>query len=355
LDIRIFKQVPRLIFGRASFNKLSEILSGYRNSGYILFVVDHIHKKNGLIESIPSEKNDLILAIDTSSHEPTTDQVDKLRNHILDLKEGKIPAFIVGIGGGSALDISKAISVMLTNDGSSRLYQGWDLVKNESIPKMAIPTLSGTGAEASRTAVLTSENKKFGINSDKSMFDLVMMDPDLIDDVPHGQRFYTGMDCYIHSIESIEGSFINSFGTAYAKESLELCEKVFLKQGGTNDDLMVASYLGGASVANSEVGVVHAMSYGLSLVLGYRHGIANCIVFRQLEEFYPKYVPTFMKMIELNNIKLPENVTAGISDEKLYAMVKMTHKMERPLTSALGDNWQEILDEPKIKDLYLKM
>ncbi len=51
---------------------------------------------------------------------------------------------------------------------------------------------------------------------------------------------------------------------------------------------MVASYLGGLSVANSEVGVCHALSYGISLVLGYHHGIANCIVFNQLEEYYPK-------------------------------------------------------------------
>jgi 3-deoxy-alpha-D-manno-octulosonate 8-oxidase len=355
LDIRIFKQVPRLIFGRGSYSKFPEILSEYRNGGYIVFVVDHVHEKNGFLKSVPSEENDLVFAVETSSHEPTTDQVDGLRDQILDSKESQTPSFIVGIGGGSAMDISKAVSVVLTNAGSSRLYQGWDLVKNESIPKMAIPTLSGTGAEASRTAVLTSEDKKYGINSDKSMFNLVMMDPDLIESVPSDQRFYTGMDSYIHSVESIEGSFINTFGTAYAKESLELCEKVFLGQGGTNDDLMVASYLGGASVANSEVGVAHAMSYGLSLVLGFRHGIANCIAFRQLEEFYPKYVPVFMEMLELNGIVLPERVTEGISDGQLSAMIKMTHKMERPLKSALGDNWKEVLDESKIKDLYLKM
>ena len=355
MDIRIFKQVPRLMFGRGSYSKFPEILAEYRNGGYIVFIVDHVHEKSGFLESIPSKKKDIVLPVDTSLHEPTVDQVDGLRDHILDFKEGQTPSFIVGIGGGSAMDISKAVSVVLTNEGSSRLYQGWDLVKNESVPKMAIPTLSGTGAEASRTAVLTSEDKKYGINSDKSMFNLVMMDPDLIENVPDDQKFYTGMDSYIHSVESIEGSFINTFGTAYAKESLELCEKVFLRQGGTDDDLMVASYLGGASVANSEVGVAHAMSYGLSLVLGYRHGIANCIAFRQLEEFYPKYVVVFKKMLELNGIELPERVTKGISDGQLSAMIKMTHKMERPLTSALGDNWKEVLDESKIKDLYLKM
>ena len=163
------------------------------------------------------------------------------------------------------------------------------------------------------------------------------------------------MYCFIHGVEASEGSYINTFGSAYAKQSLELCTKVFLKQGGTNDDLMVASFLGGASVTNSEAGVVHAMSYGISLVLNYRHGLANCIVFRQLEEFYPKHIPIFMKMLELSKIKLPDGVTKDVTDEEMSVMIKMTYRMARPLTRALGDNWKEILTEKKIEELYAKM
>ena len=118
---------------------------------------------------------------------------------------------------------------------------------------------------------------------------------------------------------------------------------------------MVASYLGGASVANSEVGVVHAMSYGLSLILGYRHGIANCIAFDQLEEFYPQHVPDFRKMMQLNRIELPRGVVANVSDEQMQAMVAMTQRMERPLTSALGENWMNILTAERIESLYRRM
>ncbi len=349
------KQVPKVIFGRGSFKKLPEVLASYRSDGYVIFFVDHAHKKTGLVDLIPSEKDDLVFVVDTSSHEPKTDQVDELRDGILKIKKGNLPALIIGIGGGSAMDISKAVSIMLTNEGSSKLYQGWDLVKNAPIRKMGIPTLSGAGTEASRTTVLSAVDKKYGINSDQSMFDIVMMDPDLLDNVPEDQKFFTGMDCFIHGVEASEGSYINTFGSAYAKQSLELCTKVFLKQGGTNDDLMVASFLGGASVTNSEAGVVHAMSYGISLVLGYRHGLANCIVFRQLEEFYPKHVPIFFKMLELNNIKLPDGVTKKVNEEEMAVMTKMTYRMARPLTSALGENWKDILTEEKIANLYAKM
>jgi len=349
------KQVPKVIFGRGSFKKLTDVLSGYRKDGYIIFFIDHAHEETGLVNSVPSEEGDLVFVIDTSSHEPKTDQIDKLRDSVLQTKACNLPGLIVGIGGGSTMDISKAVSIMLTNDGSAQLYQGWDLVKNSPIPKMGIPTLSGSGSEASRTAVLSSVDKKYGINSDQSMFDIVMMDPDLLEHVTGSQRFFTGMDCYIHDVEASEGSFINSFGMAYAQQSLELCTKVFLKEGGTNEDLMVASYLGGASVTNSEAGVVHAMSYGISLVLGYRHAIANCIVFRQLEEFYPKHVPVFFKMLELNNIKLPDNVTKSLSDDEMSSMIKMTYRMERPLLSALGENWKDILNEKKLEKIYSKM
>lgn len=354
IGIRIFKQVPRVAYGRGSFDKLAEIIKEYRGDGYITYIIDHVHKTTGLLGRLTTDAEDVVMLVDTTD-EPKTKQVDEIRDEILDNKNNKLPSLVIGIGGGSAMDVAKAVSVMMTNEGSSQLYQGWDLVKNEAIPKIAIPTLSGTGAEASRTAVLTAVDKKFGINSDQSMYDLVLMDPDLIEDIPNEQRFYTGMDCYIHCVESIEGSFINSFGKAFAKEALELCEKVFLKQGGDNEDLMVASYLGGASVANSEVGVVHAMSYGLSLILGYHHGIANCIAFNQLDEFYPEYVPIFRDMMRQHNINLPSEITRDITDEKMTAMVEMTRRMQRPLTSALGENWSDILTGDRIRDIYSRM
>ncbi len=355
MEFRVFKQVSRVVFGRGAFTQLSDILEDFKEEGYVVFILDHVHKTSGIADLLPSKKDDCILYVDTSE-EPKTQQIDVLRDDILSTKLGDIPDLIVGIGGGSAMDIAKAVSVMLTNKGSSSEYQGWDLVKCKAIPKIAIPTLSGTGSEASRTAVLTGIDKKFGINSDQSMFDLVLMDPNLISQVPKMQRFYSGMDCYIHCVESIEGSFINAFGRAQAKVALGLCEKVFLNpKKDHNEDLMVASYLGGASVANSEVGVVHAMSYGLSLILGYHHGIANCIAFNQLDEFYPKYTPIFREMMEVDGIELPVGVTANVTENQLEDMVNMTMKMERPLTSALGPDWKNILTKDKIRELYLRM
>ena len=349
-----FKQVPRVAFGEGSFKRLPELIEMIAGAEPVVFIVDDVHKSTGLSAKIPVRGKDRVEFLSTVK-EPTTDQVDGLRSKILAEGGGRTPGAIVGFGGGSTLDVAKAVSVVLTNEGSSTLYQGWDLVPKPAVPKVGIPTLSGTGAEASRTAVLTAKDKKYGINSDFSMFDCILLDPCLIQTVPNDQRFFTGMDCYIHSVESIEGSFINAFGRPYAQTALDLSRSFFLKRGATDEDLMVASYLGGASVANSEVGVCHALSYGLSLELGFHHGIANCIAFDQLDEFYPDYVPEFREMMRLNEIELPRNVTQGISTSALESMIQMTRRMERPLTSALGPNWKDILTREKIAELYARM
>lgn len=349
---RVFKQVQKVAFGAGAIRELESLLEPYRKSGNIAFLVDEVHRDSTLAKYLPVEEADALVWVNVDV-EPKVEQVDRIKEEIRS-QVISIGA-VVGFGGGSTLDLAKGVSVVLTNEGPASSYQGWDLVKNPAVPKIGIPTLSGTGSEASRTAVFTAADKKFGINSDFSMFDLVLLDPELIATVPNEQRFYTGMDCYIHSVESITGSFINAFGRVYARNALDMCRSVFLKEGGTDEDLMVASYLGGASVANSEVGVVHAMSYGLSLILGYRHGIANCIAFDQLEEYYPEHVPEFREMMRLNQIELPRDVTASVTEDQLEAMVQMTQKMERPLTNALGPDWREKLTPERIRELYSRM
>ena len=128
------------------------------------------------------------------------------------------------------MDIAKAVSNMLTNPGSASNYQGWDLVRNPGIFKIGIPTVSGTGCEATRTCVMTNKETglKLGMNSDFTVFDQVILDPDLIKTVPDNQYFYTGMDAYIHCIESINGAYRNAVGDAFSEQTLTLCREVFL-------------------------------------------------------------------------------------------------------------------------------
>jgi 3-deoxy-alpha-D-manno-octulosonate 8-oxidase len=245
---------------------------------------------------------------------------------------------------------------MLTNPGSSADYQGWDLVKNPGTYHVGIPTLSGTGAEVSRTTVLTGPEKKLGINSDYTVFDQIILDPKLISGVPVDQRFYTGMDCYIHCVESLTGTYLNTFSKSYGQKAMELCREVFLKPGPDKDDnLMMASYFGGMSIAYSQVGVCHALSYGLSFVMDIHHGIGNCIAFNCLEEYYLQGVAEFREMMGKNGIRLPENIMDGIKNEQLDKMTDVALILEPLWENALGTEWKKLMTRERIKDLYMRM
>lgn len=354
MNMRVFKQVPRIVFGAGSLSRLSEVLpaKSSQDPTYKIFVVDHAHKETGVMSKVQVEETDLLFWVD-STHEPSVDTVDSLRDQVLKTKS-TLPLSVIGIGGGCAMDVAKGIAVMLTNEGKASQYQGWDLVKKPAVHKIGVPTISGSGSEASRTAVFYSQGKKFGINSDFSMFDAIILDSSLIGTVPRDSAFYTAMDCYIHSVESLQGTMINELAKAYATSGLNLCRKYFL-EGGNADELMVASYMGGASIVNSEVGVCHALSYGLSLELGFHHGIANCIAFNVLDDYYGSYVEEFRGLLKRNKISLPEKVCARVNDEMMERMIAMTFRMEKPLTNALGPNWKDKLTREKVIDLYRRM
>ena len=354
---RNFKTVPRMIFGRGSFDQLDDVLTEERQTAedFVVFLVDEVHQNKPLKERLPNQPQDLVIWLDVTD-EPKTTYVDALTEQVQAFGNGKNPVSVVGIGGGSSLDIGKAVALLLTNPGGAASYQGWDLIKNPAVHHTGIPTISGTGAEASRTTVLTGPDKKLGMNSDYTVFDQIIMDPDLIAGVPKDQWFYTGMDCYIHNVEALNGTYINEFARAFGEKSSELCNQVFLEDHPDSDEkLMMASYMGGQSIAYSQVGACHALSYGLSYVMGYHHGIGNCIAFNALDEFYPEGVATFRKMLDKHNITLPTNVCKDLTDAEMDKMIQVSSGMAPLWDNVYGPDWKEKVTPELLRSLYLKM
>ena len=358
---RNFQTVPKMIFGRGSFDQLDDVLDDQRNNeaDFVVFLVDEIHKNKPLAERIPALPQDQVIWLNIDD-EPKTIYVDALTEQVQafakENNNGKDPVSVVGLGGGSSLDIGKAVALLLTNEGGSASYQGWDLIKNPAVHHVGIPTISGTGAEASRTTVLTGPERKLGMNSDYTVFDQIIMDPDLIAGVDKDQWFYTGMDCYIHNIEALNGTYINEFAKAFGEKSLELCNQVFLDDHeDAEEKLMMASYMGGQSIAYSQVGACHALSYGLSYVLGFHHGIGNCIVFDVLDDFYPEGVKTFRKMVKKHNIKIPQNVCANLTEAQMDKMIQVSSGMAPLWDNVYGPDWQQKVTPALLKSLFERM
>lgn len=353
---RNLRIVPYLIFGRGSYAQVGDVLRSRRTGSPMVFMIDDVHKGKPFISKLPTEKEDLLVFVNVDA-EPKTKYVDELTERVRSFSS-RLPDALVGIGGGSTMDIAKAVSVMLANPGSSADYQGWDLVKNRAVYHVGLPTLAGTGAEVSRTAVLTGPERKLGINSDFTPFDQIILDPDLLAGAPADQRFYTAMDSYIHAAEALRGTFINEYSRAYAEKSMDLCREVFL--GGVDEEvadekLMIASYFGGLSIAYSQVGVCHALGYGLSYVLGARHGIGNCVIFNHLEEYYPVEVREFKEMVAKHRIPLPRDMTKGLAEQRMSEMIRVALSLDPLWQNALGADWKKIMTPEKARELYLRM
>jgi 3-deoxy-alpha-D-manno-octulosonate 8-oxidase len=204
-----------------------------------------------------------------------------------------------------------------------------------------------------------AKNLKLGMNSDYSVFDRLVLDPELTASVPRAQYFFTGMDTFIHCIESLAGRYRNALADALARQALEMCRQVFLRGDMQSDEnrmnLMTASFLGGSAVGNSLVGLVHPFSAGLSMVLHTHHCIGNCIVLNAMEEFYPKAVEEFHRMLEVQRVELPRGLVRSLSQAQHQALYDATIIHSKPLANALGDDFKAVLTFEKVTEIFQRM
>ena len=118
---------------------------------------------------------------------------------------------------------------------------------------------------------------------------------------------------------------------------------------------MVASLMGGLSLTYSEVGIVHAMSYGLSKILGEKHCYANCIAFQHLGDYYPAGVKEFGEMTKKHSIQLPKGISKNWSEDTITAMANVSIKLEHMWNHAIGLDWKSKITLDTVKDLFRRL
>lgn len=362
------RNIGRYVFGAGAVSQVAPLVAARRElakraggPATAVFLIDEYFDAHAsALPDFGVTAGDVVRYVPTKK-EPTTSGIDQL---IADLRAGGVtaPCVIVGVGGGITLDTAKATANLFTNPGNAAQYQGWDLVQHPGIYKIGVPTISGTGAESSRTCVMTNTESglKLGMNSDHTLYDQLVLDPNLTATVDRNQYFYTGMDTYIHGIESLGGSYRNSVGDALSQMSVELCRQVFaaghdMMSDANREKLMLASYFGGQAIASGFVGVVHPLSAALSVVLGTHHCVANCITMRAMAEFYPAEHTEFFSMAEAQGVTIPEGIARGLSDADYTRMAASSLLHEKPLSNALGAGFKDVLTTKKLTDLFRLM
>ncbi len=360
MSYKNLSMVPKVIFGRSSFDQLGDLLEPHRlnSTAPFIFLVDAVLKAESHITSrIPIGYEDKIhyVSVDTALQATAVDEL--VETLILTSKEK--PSGIIGIGGGTLLDFTKAVAIMLTNEGHAEDYRGWGQVKHKGIYHVGIPTLSGTGAEVSNTLTLKGERFKFEMQSDQIHFDQVLLDSELTRTAPKDQWFYTGMLCFIRAVEALQSNLLNAFSMSYVTMAYNSVLDVFLK--GTppkkeeQDRLMMASWQGGIGQVSHKVGMAQALSNGLVTVLGLDYNISVCIAFNALETFYSEGVQLFRTMLNQQGIDLPKAICLDISAKDVELMVAAALRLEYLWENTLGAHWKKIITPMTLKDLYLNM
>ncbi len=354
------KNVGYYMIGKGALRQLGDVLAPRRKvvDGSAIFFLDHFFSTQCLAARLPVEQGDHIIYVDTS-HEPTTDSVDAYTAEARAFLAGRTPCALLAFGGGSTMDTCKCVGNLLTNPGKAEDYQGWELVKHPAPYKIAVPTLAGTGSETSRTGIICNEarNIKLGMNSDFTMFDQVLLDPELTASVPRNQFFYTGIDTYMHCFESLAGSYRNVVVDSLAEKAIDLCKQVFLSADMMREDnlekMMIASYLGG--MAAGFVGAVHPISAGLSMILHTPHGLANCYALTVVEDIYPEQYREFMTMLERQGIDLPRGLCQDLTDAQYDGLYEASIVHEKPLSNCLGPDFRNILTRENVITRFKRM
>ncbi|MCD5988429.1 iron-containing alcohol dehydrogenase [Pseudomonas sp. CDFA 553] len=289
-----FQTVKHFIHGPGSLEQLSEKLplldTPLRN---VVLVTQNAMHNLGVTEKVSAQLNAAGIAvhmIDNVEIEPTLENIERVFREDV---APHSPDALIAIGGGSVLDAAKLFSVMLTNDTPLRDLLGVDKVSHPGKPMVLVPTTSGTGSEVTPNAIVTlpDEELKIGVVSRHLLPTLVILDPLLTLSLPRSITAATGMDAFVHSLESFISTKANPISDAFALESMRLIAGSIVEAYQQPDsvrargDMLLGSMYGGLALTAAGTAAVHAMAYPLGGKFHVTHGVANAMLLPHVMAF----------------------------------------------------------------------
>lgn len=350
----------------------------------VLIITDQGVWNAGLIDkpmSILKAQGIQVQVINSTPPEPDVEQV----NQIFQAAKEYECQMIIGIGGGSSMDVAKIVAVMLTNDASLRELLKAAKITKRGIPTLMIPTTAGTGAEVTPNAiVLVPEDElKVGIVSEKMMPDYVILDPVMTLNLPKAITAATGMDALAHAIECYISKKANPFSDTFALKAINLIARSIRKAYNNGQDIearhdmLLGAMLGGICIATSSTVAVHALAYPLGGKYRIPHGLSNAILLPHVMKFNMdaaeekfKDIAVAMelqvsglsrrqaaeKMIEnlyslITDLNIQVNLQEkGISESDIDSMAEAALKVTRLL-----NNNPKPMNKDDIKEIYKKL
>src|SRR5436190_12502351 len=278
----------KLVFGNGSLKHLAEDVLELKPLK--VFIATIAPLKEAIADFIIKlEQNQVTVLSDSSIvQEPSFSDFEKLMKTVTPFN----PDMVIGIGGGSVLDIAKLVAVQLENEQSLKEYVGIGLLKGRKKKLICVPATSGTGSEVSPNAILVDDdNQKKGIVSPYLVPDIVYVDPMLTVSVPPAITAATGIDALTHCLEAYTNKFALPFIDMYAYMGMQLIAaniETAVKDGNNLEariQVAMGSLLGGFCLGPVNTAGVHALSYPLGSMFHLAHGLSNALLLPYVMEF----------------------------------------------------------------------
>jgi alcohol dehydrogenase class IV len=298
-----------------------------------LIITDPGVYQAGLADRVKEQLSGVRLSVDVCAEaepEPTFTRLNALAEKFRTSKYG----LLVGVGGGSSLDTTKALSILLAYNGNGQDYVGVDKIPGYGIPVFALPTTAGTGSEITQNAIFGDQEKqlKMGMVSIYLIPRLALVDPSLTYGCPTKVTAASGLDALIHAVECYTGNKANTFSDTIALKAMELIAgnlRQVVKNGSDKEarnGMAEGSLLAGITLANAGTAAVHALAYPLGARFHIPHGIANGVLFPYVTEFnlsanVPKYA-VVARMLGVETDGLSPREAAEKSAEAIKALAK---------------------------------
>ncbi|WEY37352.1 iron-containing alcohol dehydrogenase [Paraburkholderia sp. SUR17] len=289
-----FQTVPHIVHGPNSLAQLPERLTLLdRPVRRLAFITQPVMEANGVAGRVVAalEQKDIqVLIVRDVEPEPSIENVESVyREQIAPFA----PDAVLSIGGGSVLDAAKLFAVRLTNAQPLREWLGIDLIASPGVPLILVPTTAGTGSEVTPNAIVTlpDEALKVGIVSRHLLPQLVILDATLTLDLPKPITAATGMDAFIHALESYISTKANPVSDMYAMESMRLIGANLLEAYDNGQSLkareamLLGSMYGGLALTAAGTAAVHALAYPLGGMFNVTHGVANSMLLPHVMQF----------------------------------------------------------------------
>lgn len=323
-ELSLFLVHTELRYGIGCSDTLATFLKE-KKCGDVLLLVDENVAQGAYYQKIAAGIQDSTASMHVEyvcgSEEPDYDYLDEVAHKVRLIDKIDV---LIGIGGGSCLDIAKAAAVLKTNPGKGIEYRGFDKVTQPGIPMIAVPTTAGTGSEVTINAVFTDkkEMRKLGINGRHMNATYAVLDAEWTIGCPQSVAVSAGADALTHTLESFMCRKATSLTRAFSKEAFQLLFGALpsLVENPENREkrqkLLLGSYLAGIALFNSGSGIAGAFSYPLGVHFKIPHGLAGGIFLPSVLEFnvsrgYRDYAPLF-DLVEPGSELSPEEKNAGI-------------------------------------------